>query len=225
MANEVSKIDRLGLAGRVQKLYLQENIRTAKGIAAKLREDGVQISDASVARYLAKVKDDYRAEARKVVFDHVNREIPKDLEALEELEAMCLEWSRMDMSVLLERTASAAVLIAGEVDNWARTLSHYHLDPNTTPTEKTTLVKEIIKKCLAYISMADEKLENRLKAIRQASGIIELKLRHATGLDSDNRGNIIIMDRSKEGPVHEVKPGDRGKDQGRVLFSISGGDR
>lgn len=222
MANEISKIDRLGLASRVKEYFLKDNIRTAKGIAEKLRTDGVKISDASVARYLAKVKDDYRDASRKVVYDHVNRELPKDLNALEELEAQCLEWSRMDMPVLLERTASAAVAIDGELDAWDKMFSAYHY--NKDPLTRISLVKEIIKKCLTYISVADEKLDNRLKAIKQAAGIIELKLRHATGLDADSRGNIIIMDRSKDGPVNEVKPGDKGKDQGRVLFSIGGGN-
>jgi arginine repressor len=223
MANDVSKIERLGLADRVRDYYLTDNIRTAKAIAEKLREDGVKISDASVARYLSRVKDDFRAAARQVVYDHVNKELPKDLDALEEMEATCLDWSRMDMPVLIERTADAAAAIAGEVDAWAAIFNSYHFDKNSST--RAALVKDVIKKSLVYISMADEKMENRLKAIKAAASIIELKLRHATGLDADSKGNIIIMDRSSEGPVHEVKPSDRGKDQARVMFTINGGNR
>lgn len=210
MANTLSKIERLGLAETVQKM-LADGITTGKKIARILREEhDADLSDDAVYRYLAKIKDSIRPEAFKIINEHVKKVVPDDLNALEEIESTCLDWSRIAGKEHVERIAAAAIEIAGEIENFKSAL----LDSK----DDAAAVKKIIKECLHYIQLDDRRQDQRLAAMGMAVKIIDLKLRQSGLLGSKGNGQIVIVDRS--GDYYSQKQG--GKDAYKP-FVIEGG--
>lgn len=196
MGNQVSKIEKLGLADRVAHIMTDEGITVGREIGRKLREDGIRISDAAVNRYLAKVGRIATTRAEKIITDHVDKVIPDDLKALEEMEGLGLAWSREDPIELADRLAGIKATIEFELNAWATQIMEAAAETNH---EKRALaIKAIIKKCLDYI-LKDERLQDkRLKAMGTVIKIIELKLSKAGLLKEEGRGRIVIVDRSGE---------------------------
>ena len=62
------------------------------------------------------------------------------------------------------------------------------------------VVKAIIAECLELVQEDARSQEQRLKAMRAAVNIIELKLSKAGLLDEDSRGRIVILSRSEAKP-------------------------
>lgn len=64
----------------------------AEELSRRLQSDGINdsVSQPSVARYLKKVREDRAAQTKQIVHEHLKTTIPKDLEALDEIEAYFL---------------------------------------------------------------------------------------------------------------------------------------
>jgi len=73
MANRRTKIDILGLGDRVQTL-VSEGL-SARRIAARIRNENpdINISDASVARYVSTVKAEAQEEAFRTIRKHMDK--------------------------------------------------------------------------------------------------------------------------------------------------------
>jgi hypothetical protein len=193
VANEVSKIERLGLAERVHALMVDEGVTVGREIGRRLRADGVTISDAAVNRYLSKVGRVAASRAEKLIQEHVDRVVPDDLCALEDLESTCLKWSKEDPVELAERMAEAKSAIDFELDEWMELIAAAQ-----EKKERSKVIGLVIKKVLSYI-LKDARLQDkRIKAMTMAVKIIELKLAKAGMLKDEGRGKIIIVDASEE---------------------------
>src|SRR6056297_4044306 len=102
------KIDQAGFGDTVQKL-MADGINTRQAMAERLQNDfGLDVSEATVGRYMAKIRAQAQEQAFTTITEHVNRTVPDDLDALEEMERMCLEWSRQAGKDRTERLAEAA---------------------------------------------------------------------------------------------------------------------
>ena len=198
MANLQTKIERQNLAPRVQTL-MKAGVVHGTQISAALKADGHDISPQAVNRFLAKMRDTSRPLAATIFEEHVQKEMPKDLEALEEMEAMCLVWAREAEQDIKQRVAQAAVDLPGEAERWKGLLKGMCSE---NPKESLAATQEAIATCLGYLTRDARFQDKRVQAINQAVKIIELKLRQAGVLQDDDRGRIIIMDpRDKDNPV------------------------
>ena len=107
MVNRRSKIENLGLTEDVQALVASG--LSARRIAVRLNNEHPEagISDSAVTRYVARMRKEAQGEAFQKIKDHVDRVVPDDLKALEEMEAQSLEWAREAGQDRVERMAEA----------------------------------------------------------------------------------------------------------------------
>lgn len=87
-----SKIERYGLQEKILHLSAQPGMTTHK-IAEILTEEldgNDSISQPTVSRWLKDVREDRNEQTRIIVQDYLKKNIPKDLDALEEVEAFFL---------------------------------------------------------------------------------------------------------------------------------------
>lgn len=205
MANTASKIEKLGLAERVNSLMVDDGITVGREIGRILRSEGVKVSDAAVNRYLARVGRIAKSRADKIIQDHVDRVVPDDLKALESIESLALKWFDEEPSELADRLAAVKATIEFEVKRWHELIKASALE--TDPVKIRLAVGGIVKTCLEYI-LKDERLQDkRLKAATTAIKVIELKLAKSGMLKDDGRGKIFIVDSSKDYDP-DGKPGE-----------------
>ena len=181
----------------------EDGITVGREIGRRLRADGVDISDQAVNRYLAKVGRVATSRAEKIIQEHVDRVMPDDLKALEELEAYCLNWSRENPVELADRLADVKAAIDFELDQWASDLKAAEAEKN--PVKRGKLIRGIIKRCVDYVLQDDRLQDKRIRAMAQAVKIIELKLSKAGMLNDEGKGRIVILDRSEEYEPHDPK--------------------
>lgn len=193
MANTISKIERLGLGDRVQALYLQ-GVTTGKAIAEALCKEnpGLKLSKAAASRYLQTMKLEAKKTAFQRVTEHVDRVVPEDLDALEEIEKTALKWAKEDAADITSRTAQAAIEIEGEIREWKALISMARSE------DLGVTVRTIIQKCLAYLTRDARFQARRMASYNLAQSVIALKLKHAGLLGDEAKGNFIIRDRSGE---------------------------
>jgi len=203
MANTQSKIEKLGHAETVQNL-MKNGITVAKKIAEILRtEYRADVSDSSVTRYVAKIKDQINDDAFKTIRSHVDKELPKDLDALEEMEKQCLDWAKEDPKELADRLTEATALIGGELDSWIQLLN----SPVEQEKDRKNIVKQIVRRAIGYVLKDARMQAQRIKAMNMATKIIELKLKNAGLLDDETKGRIIIIDSSED--YEKFQSGDK----------------
>lgn len=190
MGNNACKIDSLGLSDYVQQLVTSGVTSRAK-VASRLKSDhpDVCISEATIGRYLSKLKSSAGSKAYQIISDHVDRVVPVDLKALEAMETQAYNWAMESPKVQAARLADMAASISSEIDTWKDLIRH------TDDPEKT--VKQIIKICMGYFAEDAREQDARLRATAAATKIIQLKLEKAGLLDDDARGRIILMTRPK----------------------------
>ncbi|MEW5734256.1 MAG: hypothetical protein AB1921_05340 [Thermodesulfobacteriota bacterium] len=214
--NAESKIEKWGLTHRIAEL-MGEGMTTGKAIAealsAELAAEGKSISPDAVNAYLRKVKPEAVQKANRALAAHLAKVVPDDLEALEELETLCLTWAREEAEPRRERLAEAFAAVSGNVEAWAEALSK----ALGSDKERRAAVKAMVQRVVAIIQNDADEQARRLAAIRQAVSIIDLKLTKSAMLDEKNNRNIFILpaDQSGEG----AKAGD-----GYSEFRIRGGN-
>jgi hypothetical protein len=192
MGQRLSKIERLGLSEVVQDLVVS-GITTRAAIAGVLRDQHrAAVSDATVGRYLSRLKAEAGGKAFQIISDHVDRVVPEDLKALEAMEALAYTWA-MEASVpQARRIAEAAAQIAEKMEYWRSLL----LAEVQNPTDQ---IKEIISECLSMVQADAREQDQRLRAMRAAVSIIDLKLSKAGLLDDDTKGRIVFLSRTEAG--------------------------
>lgn len=188
MAPRQTKIEKLGLADRVEELMTQ-GITTAARIAELLRTEnpGISVSDSAVQRFVARIKDDIKPEARTIIRDHVAENLPKDLDILEEMQGICLEWMREAGKDQVERVAEASAVLANEIPHWKQRLIE------SDDGEARKVAAELIQRAIFLIAIDDRKQERRLMAMKQLNQTIDVKFRHGGLLDSDGDDGIRIF--------------------------------
>lgn len=213
----MSKIDKLKLGPKIQELVVSGETSRDKIAQILCKESGVKISGSTVGRYLQKIKSTAKESAFDTIREHVGKVVPDDLDALELMENTCLSWVKEASRDKVQRVAEAALVLPTEISAWIANLSS--LPPDL-------LVEWMIKRCLFHLTRDDTMQDSRLKAMRQATSIIELKLRQAGLLDPDVHGQVVIVDRSSE-YYEKLKQKAQGVeiDSGRSLMVINGGNR
>lgn len=200
------KIELLGLSETVQQL-MAEGVVTRSEMTEKLQNDyGADVSEATVGRYMARIRSAAQNEAFQKIQDHVNKTVPDDLDALEEMEKQALEWTREAGATSAERAAAAAEKISGELDQWQSML--------LSEKDPQKIVRWIVKRCSFYLAEDDRRQEQRLSAMRMVQNIIETKLSKAGLLDDESRGRIVFLQKQAVGEDENDAGGSEEKKDG-----------
>lgn len=213
MAKKTNKIDQLNLGETVAQLTAQGEKNRDRISDALYTASGVRISTATISRYLRDLKTVAESKAQKIISDHVDKTVPADLKALEAMEAQAYAWAQEASTPQAQRIAAATAAIASELDAWRHLIIEA---PNDT--EKT--IATIIKTCMEYVQADAREQEQRLRAMRMAVQIIDLKLSKAGLLEDDQKGRIIFMQRR----IDEAVGSDREAGQGLRLVFKRGDD-
>lgn len=233
------KVEKLGLAVQILEWNAQ-GVSTLE-IANRLNKTGTEINQSTISRWLKVQRETARPETAKIVADHVQKTVPADLDALEEMEAQCLARSREmkgdfshrlaalyieeDLPLWCDMIRSAeAIMTAREI---AVEVANCRVDGikseagNNTPVEdekKSPLkkaVESIMRQCLVYMAN-DQSLEKmRISARRTVAQIIDLKLKYSGILDGSQGGGIYFVDKDNEEGL--------GQDERGRMFVIKGG--
>jgi hypothetical protein len=190
LGNKRTKVEQMGLSRFIQGLAAEGLSARRIAVRVKVEKPEVKISDSAVIRYVGKLRSAAADEAFDVIRKHVDKVVPEDLKALEEMEAQCLEWAREAGKDRIDRMAEAAVEIRGKVDAW-----RLMLQEERDADGQRVLVKKIIRECLEFMAREDRLQAQRDKAMNTAIKIIDLKLRQAGLLDDEGKGRIVIVDR------------------------------
>ena len=182
------KIEKAGLSDIVQEL-VASGVTSRSAVTEVLRtRHHIEIGEATVGRFLARLKSSAKSKAFQIISDHVDKVVPEDLAALENMEALAYGWAMEASIPQARRLASAASKIQENIELWRRLLLCDIDDP-------TKQIQTIIETCLTYVQEDAREQEQRLKAMRAAVNIIELKLSKAGLLDEDTKGKIVILSR------------------------------
>lgn len=208
------KIEQHNLGPRIVALA-EEGLSTEE-IAARLVSDGIAISQPTVARWLKKQREESRGKAEQIFSAHIDRELPKDLVALEEMERQCLSWAAEDVAGKAERI-SAWRMVQDNLETFAAKIREAATTDDRK--ERAGLITAIIKQVIGWLSEDSRQQRDRLAAMKQATGIIEVKLRNAGLLGDSEKGRIIIKPYDGSRPLDQAAE-DQG---GRRLFVVPGG--
>lgn len=182
----IKKIERHNLGPRIIKLMTEDGLNGTQ-VAERLKAKGFPITQSTVSRWLKEQKGSSSERVNQIFAEHVEKELPKDLEALENLEKLCLEWSKEEISDKVER-----ILTWRRVNDAFDELLQMVLDAGRDEKARIETAKSIVKRCMLWIYEDDQNQRQRLLSIKQAQSIIETKLRFAGVIDADADGNIII---------------------------------
>jgi hypothetical protein len=198
----------MGKAGKIESLQLAPRIlslgregKTSYEMSDILTREGYAISQATIARWLKKQRDIHHDDVQDIVSTHVAKEIPKDLDALEEMEAQCLAWAREDPAERAER-----------ISNWKRVRDAMIRTKDDifgmNAENEDAVVKAFIDRVIGWIVHDIETQKVRIGSMRMATSIIDTKLKYSGILDGQAGGNIIIAPYGDESEQNE--PQDRG---------------
>jgi predicted transcriptional regulator len=188
------KIEKLGLVKRIEELIMA-GTNSSEGIAAALKAEGYAISQPTISRYLKRTREERREETQKIISDHVQATVPADLTALETMEAQCLAWAQEENDSFAHRLAGRNIAqnLTAWLDRILTINPASHTDPEELDKARRQAVKEIMGDCLLWIADEFSIQKARLSAMRQAAGIIDLKLRYAGLIDVTKEGNVFIL--------------------------------
>lgn len=202
------KIEKAGLSGVIQEL-VASGVTTRSAVAEVLRRDHqANLSDATVGRFLSRIKSEAHSKAFQIISDHVDKVVPDDLNALEAMEAQSYQWAMEAARPQARRLAEAAGKIRDNLDAWRQMLSM---------PDDDKAVQAIIDTCMGYVQEDAREQDQRLKAMRMAANIIELKLSRAGLLNEDTKGKIVLLSRADAGL--ETRPANDDSSKKIIHFS------
>jgi hypothetical protein len=179
-------IERHQLGEQILQLSFKEG-KTDTEVAAILTASGHKMSQPTVSRWLDKKRQEMGNQVTGIMQEHLQRELPKDLDVLEELEALMLEWTREDTPVIMERLKDPS-WCADAFSRWKALV----LDVSDAEKEAAavkTIIGEALGRVLKFFDLRKEKL-SYIKGTRDTIG---LKLQYSGVIAGAEKGNIVIM--------------------------------
>jgi len=203
MAKKVGKIEQYNLTQRVLDMATRES-KPSREITRILKTEGYSIDQATVSRFLKKMRELSQPSVAEVVEKHVLETVPADLDALEEMEIQCLSRSREMKGDFSHRLA--ALYIEEDLPRWIALLNEARnafADRAAADGEKKEdpvirVVESVIRQALMYVTndLVLEKMRNAAR--RTAAQIIDLKLKYSGIIGGESAGNIFFTDRSDD---------------------------
>lgn len=218
------KIESFHLEGVISKLHMEDGLN-AKEVSERLKEQGHDVSHATVCRWLKEQRENAAADANNIFSAHVAKELPKDLDAIEHMEAICLAWVNETGADRVQRL-SEWKQVEQLIPEYARRLRDY---ANKDEKQRNAVVKQCILDVIAILNDDDKIIRQRQASIALANKLIETKLRNLGVIQQDEKGNIIIQKYDLNdgtpggGPGSTSIPASRPDESGRRLLTVSGG--
>lgn len=215
-SGRLTKIDKFNLGAKVVELSFQEG-KTDTEISRVLKADGFEISQPTVTRWLKEYRERTGDEVRRILHDHNLKELPKDLDALEDMERIALAWAREDPARTAERitkwekVTNALEEVAGEIQEAFR-------HSGKIRQEK---LQAVIERITGWVLEDINTQKERINAMKMTASLIEIKLRYGGVIDDERRGNIIIKYSKHDDRSGSPEGGDQR--QGRKFTLIGGG--
>lgn len=197
MASKTTKIEKHNLGGRILRMVLKEG-KTSAQIADTLTREGIKISQPTVSRFIKAQRESARDEVQDILHDHVQRELPKDLTALEEMEKICLAWAQEEPDTTAERV-SLWQKVTEQIPVWKETIIVYS---DLDSKGKAEVIRGFIEQVTRWLLEDINIQKQRINAMRMATSIIDTKLKYSGVLRDDEGSNIIITgqdDRQEQG--------------------------
>lgn len=213
MKTRARKIEKYNLGPEILDLSWNQGKKDQE-ISLLLRAKGYNISQPTISRWLEEQRQNNKNRLQQKFTDHVERELPKDLDALEEMENRLLRWAREDPADQAERI-SLWNRVEDSLNEWASTI----LAASAALEEKDrrTAIRTILKGIVHWVVVDKGMKADRRADMKLAAGIIEIKLRNAGVIDETDRGQINMK-------FHLNEPGDVGqKKRPPYKLSLVGG--
>ena len=189
-----SKIESLGLAKRIEEL-ISSGVHSSPAISAALKKEGFKVSQPTVSRWLKHVRETRTDATQKIIADHVEKTVPADLAALEKMEAQCLAWAHEENDAFACRLAHQNITEA--LQAWLARIQSInpalYADQAELLKARSNAVRDIISECLEWIADDIAMQKKRIGAMRQATTIIDLKLRYSGVIGAGESGHIYLV--------------------------------
>lgn len=199
------------------RMVLREG-KTSGQIAEILTSEGFKLSQPTVSRYIKKKRKDIEPTVAEMVQDHVSKTVPKDLEAVETMEACALDWGAEEPETQAERLSAWEKILEG-IEDW---LDRIHDAKVNGPDALEKVIKAFAQRCLIWVIEDLDNKKGRMAAMKLASALIELKLKYSGLIDGEGKGSIFIM--TSDGPKGP-SPAPKDKQEGGLTLSLVGGER
>jgi hypothetical protein len=189
-----SKIESLGLAKRIEEL-ISSGVRSSPAISTALKTEGFNVSQPTVSRWLKHVRETRSDATQKIIADHVEKTVPADLAALEKMEAQCLTWAHEEDDAFACRLAEQK--IDEHLQVWLEKIQGVdralYADAKEHLAARRLAVREFMTLCLLWIADDIAMQKKRIGAMRQATTIIDLKLRYSGVIGAGDTGHIYLV--------------------------------
>ncbi len=199
---KAGKIEQFNLGPKI--LHLGGEGKTSYEIAEYLKDEGFTISQATIARWIKKQREEHSPQVQDIVADHVAKVVPQDLDALEVMEAKCLAWAGEEPAGRAER-----------ISNWVRVRNAMMMIREDImgldARNATETVDRFVRMVIGWIMEDINTQKSRIGAMRMATSIIDTKLKYSGILLGQAGGNIIIEPDGVE--QNDGDDGDEPKDR------------
>ena len=211
------------MAGKIEKWKLQEQIlglaaggSSARQIAEEMTRQGFPLHESTVARFLTEARKNGAEETQRIVNKHLREHLPKDLEALELMEAILLSWAEEDVDGFARETAAQG-RVEDQVEEWAELFGKAW-----DPEEKKNVLRDIMQKIAALTRPVRDQRKGRIDAMKEVRSIIDTKLKYSGVLGGAAQGEIRIYPAGR--PDKEADGEGTGKKEPARIFRIAGED-
>ncbi|MBU2548877.1 MAG: hypothetical protein KKB20_10725 [Proteobacteria bacterium] len=214
---KTGKIDQHQLGQRILDMVCREQ-RTTHEVANILKAEGYSISQPTVARWLKERREESAGKAQTIFQEHIERELPKDLEALEGMEALLLAWARetpdkrAERITVWEKVYAALEGILGDLEGLRF----------KDGKEKLLWAQGFVAQALKWLMEDYSDQKSRRAAMKLTAEIITIKLRFAGIIEGSESGNIIIRP-AESGKSSQSPDGSAKNGQGGRLVLVRGG--
>ncbi|MBU2549033.1 MAG: hypothetical protein KKB20_11505 [Proteobacteria bacterium] len=209
------KIEQFQLGPRILNLITVEG-KTTHEVAAILTEAGFPISQPTVARWLKERREEVANKTVAIFQEHVEKELPKDLEALEAMEVQLLAWAGEAPDSRAARVA-AWERVNESIDEIIREFDGLKIKDDKGRAEWAKAFVARVAKWLLEDG-ADQK--TRRASMKLATEIIATKLRFSGIIEGAEAGAIYINKApdSSGSPKPDGGPSDNSGNSRRLLL-------
>lgn len=189
-------IEDRNLGSRILQLYTKEGKHETE-IAEIFKAEGIQISQPTISRWLKRQRNLVSDQVGEIVQEHVKNVVPKDMEALEEMEAACLDWSREGPDEITDRLA-AWPKVREQAIVWAN--SFMDLAASGQSKKLVEAARGMVHQVVQWVTEDFNAKAEAIKAMRMATNIIDVKLKYSGIIEGAESGNIIVHTKQPEKP-------------------------
>jgi hypothetical protein len=199
--NNLPLVERLGLGDRVWGLASGELTPDGKpmgptAISELLEEEGHELSPKNLSAWIRKQKEKVKEDVRELLNDHLRKNLPADLDALELVEAVSLENAKRQVNFISHDVSVNEKVTRYFLETWIIQI----LDAATDQRKLKGITTQIIRQVGDWITERIDWMKVQRDERKVALTAIDMKLRYAAQLHGAGSGNVLIYG-AGEGPA------------------------